>query len=124
SGSLTGTKWMTDFEGKEYGVGRYDYGRRIMFVFNNYFTKSVLESPSSLNGSGLAPFNGIERDIMWVSVPMPKQRFQFTRPDQMPSDVRFQINVSKPYRYGWSGVVNIAVPTASNAPYTNFNKLI
>ncbi len=119
SSSINSTKWITDFDGKDYGVGRYDYGRRIIYTFQNFFKTDVLKS--TLNGIALAPFNGIERDIMWVSIPMPRSGFSFTKPDQMPSDVRFQINVAKPYRYGWSGVTSI--PTPSSAPYGAFNKL-
>jgi hypothetical protein len=31
----------------------------------------------------------------------------FVHPDQMPSDVRIQINVAKPYRYGYAGVASL-----------------
>lgn len=40
----------------------------------------------------------------------------------MPSEVRFQINVSKPYRYGWSGIANIT--PSSNLDYGALNKLV
>ena len=39
----------------------------------------------------------------------------------MPSDVRFQINVAKPYRYGFSGIAKIQ---SGNQQYATLNKLI
>jgi hypothetical protein len=52
---------------------------------------------------------------------MPSEGHEFSRPEQMPSDVRFQINVSKPYRYGLAGVAEIPGGTQT---YASFNKLI
>lgn len=115
-------KWSDAFVGKDYGVGRYDFGKRIISTFQSYFTQANLKSPKALNGPGLAPFNAIERDIMWVSCPMPKDGYGWEKPDQMPSDVRFQINVSKPYRYGWAGVAT--VPTPTTIAVKDINKLI
>jgi hypothetical protein len=43
----------------------------------------------------------------------------FSNPANMPSDVKFQINVSKPYSYGFSGV-----GTFTSQTYSSFNKLI
>lgn len=119
--AVNSVKWMDDFADKEYGVGRYDYGRKIIYTLRNFFKPEVMKS--TMNGIGLSPISGLERDIMWVSAPMPATGFGFKKPDQMPSDVRFQINVSKPYRYGWSGVSTINTPTTTNAPYGAFNKL-
>jgi hypothetical protein len=72
----------------------------------NYFRPEVFGSIQK--GGSLDPINTIERDIMWVSMPMPSSsQYNFKTPDQMPSDVRIQINVSKPYRYGWSGIADL-----------------
>jgi hypothetical protein len=118
--STTVYVWKDDFVGKKYGVGRYDYGKNIMDIMNTYFTTKVISASDEMNGGGLAPLNAIERDIMWVSVPMLKSGYSFTKPENMPSDVRVQINVAKPYRYGYSGVANIT----DNQPYINTNQLI
>jgi hypothetical protein len=99
-------------------VGRYDHGKRLIDIYTNFLTPAVFAS--QINGSNLAPLSAIERDIMWVSIPMPSEGFEFSKPEQMPSDVRFQINVSKPYRYGYSGVANIT----GTQPYGSLNKLI
>ncbi|HQQ93341.1 MAG TPA: hypothetical protein PLQ93_02205 [Bacteroidia bacterium] len=114
--------WENEFVGQPYGVGSYDEGKRIIFTLLNYFTTEVKSKPSGMNGNGLAPFNALERDIMWVSMPIVKSNFEFEAKDpaNMPSDVRMQINVSKPYRYGFNGIANIA----GNQPYSSLNKLI
>lgn len=112
--------WENEFDGQPYGVGTYDAGARIMFTMLNYFTTEVKSKPSGMSGNGLAPFNALERDIMWVSIPLVRGGFEFKSPDQMPSDVRVQINVSKPYRYGYSGVANIP----GKQPYSSLNKLV
>ena len=119
--STSGTPfvWESDFVGKDYGVGRYDYGKRIIEILQNYFKPSVFST--TMNGAALAPFSALERDIMWVSIPMPKSGYNFLSPDNMPSDVRFQINVAKPYRYGFSGIANIQ---SGNQQYATLNKLI
>ncbi len=121
--SISPSVWETDMLGKTYGVGRYDAAKRMMDIFNNFYTSTVFSVPSKMTGNGLAPINAIERDIMWVSIPMPQFGMEFAHPDQMPSDVRIQINVSKPYRYGWSGIANLT--SANPAPaYTALNKLL
>lgn len=97
--------WEPAFLGKDYGSTRYDYGKRIMEFMQNFFTQTVFDDV--VNGSNLVPFNAFERDIMWVSIPMPRADFTFSKPEQMASDVRIQINVAKPYRYGYSGIANI-----------------
>lgn len=97
--------WEPNFVGREYGSTRYDHGKRIMEFAQNYFTSLVFDA--IVNGGNLAPFNAFERDIMWVSIPMPKADYNFSTPEQMPSDVRIQINVAKPYRYGYSGLANL-----------------
>lgn len=118
SGSQSPFVWESDLDGKNIGVGSYDYGKRIMEIMNNYFKENVFNS--QMNGTALAPLSALERDIMWVSIPMPKSGYAFTDPSLMPSDVRFQINVAKPYRYGFSGVANIP----GQQPYASLNKLI
>lgn len=97
-------KWLTYLKGKDYGVGRYDHGQRMITILKGYINQDVFGSSQTQSGASLDPLNSIERDIMWVSIPMPTADFNFKSPDQMPSDVRVQINVAKPYRYGWSGV--------------------
>ncbi len=104
--------WETDLVGKPYGQTRYDYGSRIMTVLNAYFNPLVF--PTSNGGNGYAPLNSIERDIMWVSIPMPAPGFNFSSPENMPSDVRIQINVAKPYRYGFSGVATYTNPPSAS----------
>jgi hypothetical protein len=110
--------WETALDGADYGVGRYDGGKRIMTIFNAFFDINNLgNQPAS--GGFMSPINAIERDIMWVSIPMPKSGFEFSDPANMPSDVKTQINVSKPYRYGFSGV-----GTFTSQTYANFNKYV
>lgn len=99
--------WESTLGGEAYGQTRYDYGARIINVLNKYFGPSFNQDNS---GAGLGPLNGLERDIMWVSMPLPAAGYNFNSPENMPSDVRFQINVAKPYRYGFSGVGNFASP--------------
>lgn len=111
--------WEPAFVGKEYGMVKYDYGKRNIEFLHNFFTPTVFSD--ILNGAALAPFNAFERDIMWVSIPMPRSDYNFSSPDKMPSDVRVQINVSKPYRYGYSGIANIPQGEQANG---NLNKLI
>jgi hypothetical protein len=112
--------WENEFNGQLAGVGTYDAGARAMFTLLNYFTTEVKSKPSGMNGNGLAPFNAFERDIMWVSMPLVNNNFQFKNPENLPSDVRIQINVSKPYRFGFNGVANIQ----TNQPYASLNKLV
>ncbi|MDO8999474.1 MAG: hypothetical protein Q7W45_06895 [Bacteroidota bacterium] len=107
--------WEATLGGKAYGQTKYDHGARIINVLENYFGPSFNQDNS---GAGLGPLNGLERDIMWVSMPMPAAGYNFTNPENMPSDVRFQINVAKPYRYGYSGVSTFT--TAQSA--ININK--
>ncbi|PBQ33127.1 hypothetical protein CNR22_15510 [Sphingobacteriaceae bacterium] len=102
-------KWSPFLVGKDIAVGRYDYGQKMITIMQNFFRQEVLVQAQG--GSSLDPLNAIERDIMWVSVPMPKSGFNFQAQNQMPSDVRFQINVAKPYRYGWSGTANLTATT-------------
>jgi hypothetical protein len=112
--------WLPYLDGKDYGVGRYDYGQRMVNILQGFFNKDVFSS-GILSGGGLDPINAIERDIMWVSIPMPLGGAQFSSPDKMLSDVRIQINVAKPYRYGWSGIASL--PYASQN-YGKVNKLV
>ncbi len=111
-------EWEAGLAGKAGYVGRYDYGERLITILKNFHKEEVYKK--TLNGGALAPINAVERDIMWVSIPMPSAGNEFTDPSEMPSDVRFQINVSKPYRYGLAGVSDIPEGTQ---PYASFNKL-
>ncbi|MDP1800461.1 MAG: hypothetical protein Q8L81_03865 [Bacteroidota bacterium] len=108
--------WEATLGGEPYGQTRYDYGARSINVLMKYFGPTFNQDNS---GAGLGPLNGLERDIMWVSMPMPGPGFNFTDPANMPSDVRVQINVAKPYRYGFSGVATFATPQSA----ININKL-
>ncbi|MFZ9455534.1 MAG: hypothetical protein ACO27Q_09920, partial [Bacteroidia bacterium] len=113
--------WSDTLKDKPNYVGRYDKAERLMYILNGFFSSTVLKSSGSMNGAGLAPFSAIEREIMWVSMPMVRSGKEFVNPSQMPSEVRIQINVSKPYRYGYSGVLDY---TSVNQPYATFNKLV
>lgn len=113
--------WSDTLKDKPNYVGRYDKAERLMYILNSFFSSTVLKSSGSMNGAGLAPFSAIEREIMWVSMPMVRSGKEFVNPSQMPSEVRIQINVSKPYRYGYSGVLDY---TSVNQPYATFNKLV
>jgi len=110
AGKFTGPtsyKWYPYLDNKPFAVGRYDYGQNMISIMQNYFRSEVFAG--SQTGGSLDPINAIERDIMWVSIPMPANpQYHFSTPDLMPSDVRVQINVAKPYRYGWSGIANLA----------------
>ncbi|MDI1356549.1 MAG: hypothetical protein PSX36_16645 [bacterium] len=119
--SVVGTSyiWEDDLAGQAGYVGRYDHCERLMTIMKAFHKPSVYKT--TMNGGALAPINAIERDIMWVSIPMPVSGKEFIKPDQMPSEVRFQINVAKPYRYAYSGVATIP---QGNQAYTSFNKLI
>ncbi len=113
--------WLPYLDGKDYGVGRYDHGQRIMSILSNYFRDEVFNTQSQTGGS-LDPLAVIERDIMWVSIPMPFDKaHEFKKPEQMTADVRMQINVAKPYRYGWSGVANLS---SGYQNYGSANKLV
>ena len=119
--------WETALLNKEYGVGRYDKGKRMIDIFNNFFTETTYKVPSGLDGGSAAPFSAIERDIMWVSVPIANQGQEFKDPSKMVGEIRMQINVSKPYRYGWSGVANIernSTSPAANQGFAELNELI
>ncbi len=112
-------KWEPTLSGKSSSVGRYDHGKRMMEILQGFFVEAVLSTPSQLNSLGIAPLNAFERDIMWTSIPMPRFGVAFKDPSQMPSEVRVQINVSKPYRYGWSGMADIPSQLAGDV-----NKLV
>lgn len=114
----TGTyNWEPLLEGAEYGVGRYDYGKKMMHILREFFSfPASLTGPVS--GNFMAAFAAVERDIMYTSIPLPAEGYAFTDPAQMPSDVRIQINVSKPYRYGFSGVLST---TSGTVHQTNAN---
>lgn len=114
----TNFRWLPYLEGQEYGVGRYDHGQKIMTIMKGFFNKDVFGGAQT--GASLDPLNSIERDIMWVSIPMPAQGYEFKNPENMPSDVRIQINVSKPYRYGWSGIATLPPAQYNGA----INKLV
>jgi hypothetical protein len=117
-------QWEDDLLGKPGYVGRYDYGKRMMDILKGFHQPKVYLQ--TMTGGALAPINAIERDIMWVSIPMPAlgtsnpKENEFERPENMRSDVRTQINVAKPYRYGFSG---FEVIPQGQQPYATFNKV-
>lgn len=117
TGAGSNYEWEPFLTGKAAFVGRYDGGKRLLDILQGFHRKEVYNK--TMNGGALAPINAIERDIMWVSIPMPAAGFEFDTPDKMPSDVRFQINVSKPYRYGYAGVTSIP---EGGQTYVNINK--
>lgn len=103
--ATTSYSWTPYETGNDISVGRYDHGQRLMTILKNYFRPEAFKGVQK--GGGLDPINAVERDIMWVSIPMPAAGHEFKTPDQMPSDVRVQINVTKPYRYGFSGIASL-----------------
>jgi hypothetical protein len=115
--------WETALVGKPFGVGRYDAGKRIMDILTGFFNNQTFQD--NLSGTDYAPLDAVLRDIMWVSMPMPRPGFGFTDPANMPSDVRVQINISKPYRYGYSGVATIPISTLTGVgqSYASTNRL-
>ncbi|MGE0567675.1 MAG: hypothetical protein AB7O73_06975 [Bacteroidia bacterium] len=120
---------FTDFDGEVFGAGPYDNGARVYKQLSMFFNDVRNNIVSVLNGSRLTPLAAIERDIMWVSMPMLSSGYSFKNPKDMPCDVRVQINVSKPYRYGYATMLqtdsqNPAYATNSNATYsTQANRL-
>ncbi len=118
----TASKWEPNLVGKPYGVGRYDAGKRMMDIFKGFFVRAVFNE--QVSGQKFAPLDAIVRDIMWVSIPMPRSGREFVDPANMPSDVRFQFNVSKPYRYGYSGIANIPLTNGIGQSYASTNKLV
>lgn len=109
--------WKDVMNGKPYNLGRYDHGRKMIDILQNYFVPSSYSS--LMQGGRLAPFSAFEREIMWVSMPVPGVNYNFTKPENMPSDVRIQINVAKPYRYGWSGVGSYSESDINDQDYFN-----
>lgn len=106
--------WSVDLEGTPSYVGSYDYGAKTFKMLNSFF--KVMSTVVS--GGWFSAINAVERDIMWVSIPMVKAGQEFKDPANMPSDVRIQINVAKPYRYGYAGV-----GTFTSQSIANVNKL-
>jgi len=117
------------FDDKPFGAGPYDNGARIYSQLTSFFEAVKVGNISVLNGNRLTPFAAIERDIMWVSMPMVTRGYQFANPKDMPCDVRIQINVAKPYRYGWSGIMRTDAQNSTNVlsingtPSTQANRL-
>jgi hypothetical protein len=116
TGIFTWETGALGLDGADYGVGKYDAAAKMMKIFNSFYDISNF-SGLSPSGNFLSPLRAIERDIMWVSCPIPKSTYTFADPANMPSDVKVQLNVSKPYRYGFSGV-----STFTSQNYANFNQ--
>lgn len=105
----------TPFQDKPFGAGPYDGGARIFDQITSFYNSVRSGTINVVNGSRLTPFAGIERDIMWVSMPLTAPGYSFKNPKDMPCDVRIQINVSKPYRYGFSGLEKTDYQNSVNA---------
>jgi hypothetical protein len=105
----------TAFTNKPFGAGPYDGGARIMSQLISFYDVVKTDPVNVVNGSRLTPFAGVERDIMWVSMPLLANGYAFKNPKDMPCDVRIQINVSKPYRYGFAGIEKTDFQNSSNA---------
>lgn len=117
--------WEPALDGDEYGVGRYDGGARIINILTKFFDAIIgTSSAGPVSGPFMSAFEAVERDIMWTSIPLPAPGYGFSRPENMPSDVRVQINVAKPYRYGYAGVLNLVTSTGTvTQPYNNYNRI-
>lgn len=129
---VAGNPTLVDFGSMQddvFGAGPYDGGARIYGQLSKYFNIIRTAGVSVVNGARLSGFAAVERDIMWVSMPMLTRGYSFKNPKDMPCDVRIQINVSKPYRYGYSGMMrtssqNWAYNTSINATYsTGINRI-
>jgi hypothetical protein len=103
------------FQGEAFGAGPFDNGKRIYDQFTKFWNIVRNVGLTVVNGGRLTPFAAVERDIMWVSMPLVQPAYQFKNPKDMPSDVRIQINVTKPYRYGNAGLEKTDAQNASNA---------
>ncbi len=117
---------LSDFatlQDQPFGAGTYDNGNKVYSQLAGFFNCVRTNTVSVVNGSRLTPFAAIERDIMWVSMPMTAPGYSFKNPKDMPCDVRVQLNVSKPYRYGYAGMMktdeqNCLYNTLANATYS------
>lgn len=122
-GKHNSTTGLADFDNvfndKPFGAGRYDGGARIYSQLSDFFNAVRSGAVSVVNGSRLTPFAAIERDIMWVSMPMLANGYSFKNPKDMPCDVRIQINVSKPYRYGLAGMMKTDSQNSTNILTSN-----
>lgn len=110
---------FVDFQDKQFGAGRYDHGSRVFTQLSMFFNTVRDKGVSVVNGGRLTPFAAIERDIMWVSMPMVASGYSFKNPKDMPCDVRIQINVSKPYRYGFAGMMRTDSQNMTNSLNSN-----
>lgn len=94
-----------EFNGEPMGANRYDHGERIYKTLQKFFLRLRNKTTTALTGANPSPLLSVIRDIMWVSMPLVKSGYEFKNPENMLSDVRIQINVSKPYRYGYAGMI-------------------
>lgn len=107
------------FSDMSFGAGPYDGGARVYAQLSGFFNAIKTSGVSLVNGTRLTPFAAIERDIMWVSMPMLARGYSFKNPKDMPCDVRIQINVAKPYRYGYAGMMRTDYQNSANILSTN-----
>ncbi len=80
--------------GKKVGVGTYkdfaDFAFSYKLAYKNNATNML---------------HNIWSEAMWVNIPvLADSRYAFKNPSDMPCDVKVKLRVSKPYRYGMSGV--------------------
>jgi len=113
------TNNFPSLNGYPMGANRYDGGQRIYFTLSEFFKQVKISNYSVLNGVRTGPLLSVIRDIMWVSIPMVKSGFEFKNPADMPCDVRIQINVSKPYRYGFAGMIRTTSQNFTNSKTTH-----
>ncbi|MBS1650887.1 MAG: hypothetical protein JSU07_02655 [Bacteroidetes bacterium] len=104
-----GSPPWTSLIGANAYIPRYD-SARTAYSFLSAIVNGLSSTVNCFTGTKRAPLHALERDLWWVSIPFPKQGYGFKNPANMPSDVRIQINVSKPYRYGYSGYVQNSTP--------------
>ena len=107
------------FDGKTFGAGPYDQGARTYRQLRDFFESLRTSGLSVVTGNRTSAFHAIERDIMWVSMPMLASGYSFKNPKDMPCDVRVQINVSKPYRYGYAGMLKTESQNFNNTTTAN-----
>ncbi len=102
------------FNGMPFGGGSFDHGAKVYNQLSTFFNTVRDNFVSVISGQRISSFAGIERDIMWVSMPVTNSGYTFKNPKDMPSDVRIQINVAKPYRYGYAGMMRTEEQNSAN----------
>ncbi len=104
------------FNDMPFGAGKYDGGSKTYKQLYTFFSTARDGGVSVISGLRKVFFNAIERDIMWVSMPMLSSGYSFKNPKDIPTEVRVQLNVSKPYRYGYAGMMRTDKQSSVEAP--------